>query len=163
MKNVTRHVDRHGKVRLRFRMVGRRDRYLKALPGTPEFQAEIQAAIADVIPAEVQEAKAAQEWSRDLVSARHQAGPVVYFVGASQGPVKIGHTSSLHSRLIKLQVGHPHQLRVLAILPGDAELEAQMHERFSAARIRGEWFKRTSELRSFMREVGNHSKGYPKT
>jgi integrase len=46
-KNVTVSPDRHGKLRARFRKAGRKPVYMKNLPDTPGFEAELSALIAD--------------------------------------------------------------------------------------------------------------------
>jgi hypothetical protein len=65
----------------------------------------------------------------------------VYFVqSGAAGPIKIGWAASVRKRLALLQIGNPETLRLLAVAPGDAELEALLHLRFGDHRIRGEWF-----------------------
>ena len=74
-------------------------------------------------------------------------GAVVYFIGADQGPVKIGTTSgSVKNRLSGIQTGHPHRLRVLAVADGGYELESAFHLIFAPNRLHGEWFDRTPQL-----------------
>ena len=84
------------------------------------------------------------------------AGPAdaygyVYFIqGADGGPVKIGKSYAPESRLRGLQTGSPDALRLVAVIPGYDEVEAKIHRRFAPARIRGEWFEPTNELRAFI-------------
>ena len=40
-----------------------------------------------------------------------------------------------------LQTGNPHEMRVLAILPGPRALETHLHGQFKEQRENGEWFR----------------------
>lgn len=67
---------------------------------------------------------------------------VVYFAQEGQsGPVKIGWTADVVTRLTNLQVGNSVALRILHTVPGGATLEAHIHEALSAFRLSGEWFR----------------------
>jgi hypothetical protein len=73
---------------------------------------------------------------------------VIYFVqcGAA-GPIKIGYVrKDMRQRLSAMQNGNHEKLRVLACTDGDVPYERALHKRFSASRIRGEWFTPTDEL-----------------
>lgn len=67
----------------------------------------------------------------------------VYFIqsGAS-GPIKIGLSKAPTQRVSKLQTGNPRELILRHVIPGDRSVEDELHDRFKAARIRGEWFGR---------------------
>jgi hypothetical protein len=80
----------------------------------------------------------------------------VYFIQAVQGgPIKIGVAEDVDARLSALQTGSPLPLRVLAILPSSGRYgEAQLHQRFAATRLHGEWFEATPELLAFIAEPG---------
>jgi hypothetical protein len=69
--------------------------------------------------------------------------PHTYLVGAEGSPlVKIGYTSGAPlKRLASLQTGQPMTLSLLWSLPVD--IENELHERFAAYRVRGEWFDLT--------------------
>lgn len=72
---------------------------------------------------------------------------VVYFVQAGEGgPVKIGTTKDIKTRLIDIQIGCWVEIRLLAELPGNATSEAAFHRRFEEHWIRGEWFRPHEEL-----------------
>lgn len=49
-----------------------------------------------------------------------------------------------------MQTGNSSDLILLGATEGDAELERRLHERFSSARIRGEWFTATAEVLAFI-------------
>jgi len=70
----------------------------------------------------------------------------IYFIGADDGPIKIGISASPKSRLTALQTASPFRLRLLAIRVGDVLTERDYHRRFAAHRLHGEWFERAPEL-----------------
>ena len=70
----------------------------------------------------------------------------LYFVGADEGPIKIGMTSNPKKRIKGLQTGHPHKLRYLALVPNASLQEAVYHERFAKHRLEGEWFTRHPDI-----------------
>lgn len=70
----------------------------------------------------------------------------VYFASNGRGSVKIGKTDRcLLSRLRNLQISNPDELRVVSFIqtPNAAQIEAMVHDKHSAKRIRGEWFAMT--------------------
>jgi len=74
---------------------------------------------------------------------------VIYFIqGGDQ--VKIGYTENAEQRLKALQCGSPVPLELIATMPGDVGTEAEMHARFSGARVHGEWFQWAGELAAFL-------------
>jgi hypothetical protein len=67
----------------------------------------------------------------------------IYFVqGEDYGPVKIGFTSHVdpETRLSALQCGSPVKLILRAAVQGTVAEEAELHRRFAAQRLHGEWF-----------------------
>lgn len=77
----------------------------------------------------------------------------VYFIQAGDdGPIKIGVAHDPEWRLQDLQIGSHQKLRLIGTVEGDKQLERAFHERLAHLRIRGEWFKPTSEIREVMIE-----------
>lgn len=75
----------------------------------------------------------------------------VYFIQAgSDGPIKIGCARDVIKRRGQLQISHPSALRILLTIPGNQALEAELHVKFAAAHVRGEWFSPTAELLAFI-------------
>jgi len=69
----------------------------------------------------------------------------VYFIRCKEtGRVKIGWTTKPSMRLKALQTCSPTDLELVKIQPGTKQDEWQLHIRFAAHHIRGEWF--TSEV-----------------
>ncbi len=85
----------------------------------------------------------------------HQRYPgFVYFIqGETGGPIKIGYSDDVAKRLKGLQTGHPDNLKVLFTYPGSQEDEKEMHLKFEAIRLRGEWFRPTDEIFSAIEEL----------
>lgn len=67
--------------------------------------------------------------------------PCVYVLHAGDR-YKIGMTSNLRKRIGQLQTGTPHPIEIVTIIPAarPAELEAELHARYAAKRVHGEWF-----------------------
>jgi hypothetical protein len=75
---------------------------------------------------------------------RMQEVPRTYLIGAEHTHlVKIGHTTlDPQRRLAALQTGQPMTLSLLWSTTG--KYERELHRRFAAYRVRGEWFDLTS-------------------
>lgn len=66
----------------------------------------------------------------------------IYFIGTGDlEVVKIGRTLNLESRLSSLQVGCPTKLEVVIAFSAHKKVEDQLHKRFKAQNIHGEWFR----------------------
>lgn len=74
------------------------------------------------------------------------APSMIYFIGGDVGGIKIGRTIRPHMRLVRLQIGSPIEIRILAVEPGGVAEEKAYHRRFASSRMHGEWFARTPEL-----------------
>jgi hypothetical protein len=78
---------------------------------------------------------------------------VVYIVGPPGcRKVKIGYASDFATRLTSLQIASPEKLIVRALIPGTIDLERDLHKRFAADRIRGEWFRHSKEIAALIAE-----------
>lgn len=75
---------------------------------------------------------------------------MIYFIQSGErGPVKIGMASDIAVRIRGLQTGHYETLRMVGSVDGGRDVEASLHNHFRAVRVRGEWFRGTSELLAF--------------
>lgn len=66
----------------------------------------------------------------------------IYFIACTETfRVKIGYTAGDPIQRMKaLQTGSPTPLTFMAVQPGTQAEEREMHERFAAHRLHGEWF-----------------------
>jgi hypothetical protein len=73
---------------------------------------------------------------------------MIYFIrDEATQVIKIGYTAGDgESRLRDLQTGCPGELVVLLEIEGSKQDETAWHQRFAAARERGEWFRPVAEL-----------------
>lgn len=74
-------------------------------------------------------------------------GSSVYFAGCDDR-VKIGWSRKVATRIAQLQTGSASPIRLLGTTPGGRGLERRLHEQFASARLHGEWFELTPELRA---------------
>lgn len=64
----------------------------------------------------------------------------VYFVHRPDGLVKIGYSSDVQRRMVELRRRFQCELTLLAVIPGDRDLERDLHDEHRDARRVGEWF-----------------------
>jgi hypothetical protein len=77
---------------------------------------------------------------------------MIYFLQSPEGgPVKIGTSLRLSSRLKTLGKEQGQALQVLGITKGEQRREKELHGRFAHLRIQGEWFQPGPELLRFIR------------
>lgn len=76
----------------------------------------------------------------------HSAG-TVYVIQGNHGYCKIGKTENLPARLRSLSTASPFELQVLMTFKSHdmGWLEAVLHKRYAAKRLRGEWFELSEE------------------
>lgn len=79
----------------------------------------------------------------------------VYFItmeipGDQPGPVKIGYSLSPEHRLEGLQLASPYPLRLLGAFRAPVTMEGQLHVRFAADLLRGEWYQPSAALLAFI-------------
>jgi hypothetical protein len=92
-------------------------------------------------------AKALRDIDCNLSRPAHRLRRSIYFIQLGREPiVKIGISTDALARLGELQVASPADLRVLALLPGNARVESGLHLAFAKFAIRGEWFRLTAPV-----------------
>lgn len=88
-------------------------------------------------------------------SPAERKGSVVYFFRS--GPfIKIGTTMNLKHRLQNVQTSHPTPIVLAGSTKGDKRLERELHRRFAALRVNGEWFREVDDLAVY---VANLARG----
>jgi hypothetical protein len=78
---------------------------------------------------------------------------MIYFIQHEDdpdGPVKIGYSGDPEQRLSTLQIASHKKLVILGVIPGDISVEHRLHETFDAARLDGEWFDLTDDIRALI-------------
>lgn len=86
-----------------------------------------------------------REWRAELDALTVPCG-YCYFVGATEGPIKIGYSADPCRRLRQLRRDTPEDIRILAKVHGGREREQYYHCLFEDLHRGGEWFERTPEL-----------------
>jgi len=76
-------------------------------------------------------------------------GNIVYFM-YSGGRIKIGYSGTVAGRLKRLRTAGPFAPAVLLVMRGNKGVESDLHVRFHADRLHGEWFALSAELRRFL-------------
>lgn len=136
-----REINRHGQTVWYVRKGrGQRTR-LRARFGTPEFMAEYSAAMfgADM-PVVSQSPRQTK---------KPEGRSFVYFVRCGD-TVKIGTTRDVQKRIAALQTSSATKLVLIKKIEGGRDVEAEMHARFTAHRLNGEWFKIAGDLAVFV-------------
>lgn len=86
----------------------------------------------------------------ELGDSRPHPRAYVYFIAnRAQSAVKIGYSASPQARLSNLQTSTHNKLELLAAFEGDMQTERQLHQRFAAYRLTGEWFQLAPEIEQF--------------
>lgn len=79
---------------------------------------------------------------------------MIYFARAGDdGPIKIGKSKNPIGRLAGLRTASAASVQLMAVMAGDEDEEEHIHKRFAADRLRGEWFRPSVELLSFISEL----------
>jgi len=86
----------------------------------------------------------------DMTPGRTGAA-IVYFLQGSNGFIKIGRAINVNKRIQSLSSGSPVELKLLAITKVHKEFE--IHRMFKESRSRGEWFKPSPELITFIEKL----------
>jgi len=86
---------------------------------------------------------------------------VIYLVrNGESGLIKIGHTvKGVRSRVSGMQSGNPETLHLLATMPGDRQMEQDLHDLFRGRCVVREWFMPCPELLWFADELSRDADG----
>jgi len=94
-------------------------------------------------------------------SDRKGAGdPYVYFVQIDTGPIKIGFSTHLVTRLESINTANPGEWRLLWLEPGGSGSEMGWHRKFAAHRIAREWFRPADEIMRELAALRKKSEGW---
>lgn len=82
-------------------------------------------------------------------------GECLYFIqSGTGGPVKIGYTKQLATRLKAIHTMNGGSVRFLGALSGSRKDEKRFHEKYAADRLHGEWFRLSREILLFLCGAG---------
>ena len=83
-----------------------------------------------------------------------EASSLIYVIGCKELPfVKIGYSGSVSLLISRVNTGQtycPFALEIIVAFSGTLKDEKRLHRRFSAFRVRGEWFTRSEEIEEFI-------------
>lgn len=100
------------------------------------------------------EADREESGSRAVEERADQKDGCVYFIETWDGAfVKIGFSTNVPRRYEQIGVLLP-RLRLIGHIPASRATEGWLHYKFRGLRDRGEWFRRTEELRAFIAMLG---------
>ena len=85
---------------------------------------------------------------------------VVYFAGTDMGPIKIGFTANLETRIANLRTASCEPIAVLASMPGNRRTEAYLHSLVKPHQTYGEWFARNAAVLELLRKAQEHGDGF---
>ena len=121
----------------------------------------------------MQEPKDTQTYAKDSATSspintgltQRRSAPVlragkVYFIKCRHA-IKIGFSLAPAIRIVELQNGSPHDLKLLGWVAGTTDTERSLHEQFSEYKIRGEWFRAHPSLLSFIEKSAVKYDGRP--
>jgi hypothetical protein len=75
----------------------------------------------------------------------------VYFIESGFGGlIKIGYAQDPESRMVRLQTGNPEELHLLAVIQAPSWTERELHDKFKAENITGEWFAPSVRLWNYL-------------
>lgn len=81
---------------------------------------------------------------------------MIYFIHlAKHRQIKIGYTlstDSLKQRMELLGMANPEPLELLGVLDGAIRQEKSLHHQFRHLRVKGEWFRATEELTTYIKD-----------
>jgi len=79
---------------------------------------------------------------------------MIYFIQQGiAGPIKIGKTEFVPTRMNDLQCANPETLRLVGLQDSDDYIERMLHDKFSKDRIRGEWFNPSPVIVNYINEL----------
>lgn len=147
-KYVHMYRDRHGVFRAYFRRSGQKSIPLPGKLGGRVFMAAYRKALNG-------EASPPKNSTRSKF-AHLEGGPHVYFIRTGDH-IKIGYSRDASSRLADLQIACPTSLECLHVVEGTKKTEKRFHLRFRKERVRGEWFKVSPRILTFIEQDRNRT------
>jgi len=97
-----------------------------------------------------------REWhespeSRRRARVKRKTLPGKVYFAACDGLIKIGFTTDLHDRMLKIQSSSTRQVSLVGSMPGTPEMERCLHWIFRAFHVRAEWFDLDEAATAFLK------------
>lgn len=73
----------------------------------------------------------------------------VYFIKCNEY-VKIGYSSNPYARINSIKTSNPHEVEVLLVIPGNVELEKELHYILRDSNYKNEWFLFDDKIRGIV-------------
>lgn len=75
----------------------------------------------------------------------------VYFMRSTDtGRIKIGYSKDVLRRRNEIQAAHGGAIQILLTISGGPTMEGELHQRFAAHKVFGEWFEPAAEILAFV-------------
>jgi hypothetical protein len=94
-----------------------------------------------------------EQLARERKHKERYPGFIYFMQGESGGPIKIVFTKKIKERFSTLQSGYPDTLIILATTPGNTNAEQLAHEKLQNFKIRGEWFKPSTQVTELIQAI----------
>ncbi len=102
----------------------------------------------------ITEGECKKEWLKPKTAQKRQnTEGYIYFVQSGDGPIKIGWSANVESRMKELKTGNPVKLQLLGSFSGSQEVEYFCHKIFKEIAVDREWFSPDPILIDFIRRV----------
>lgn len=86
-----------------------------------------------------------------IIQYSFSAGHVYFLESVGLGRVKIGMSAEKpSSRISTIRSSCPTDLKCVAVVPGGRALERELHKKYAHLRLRGEWFRITTDMRDLL-------------
>ena len=86
-------------------------------------------------------AKREQRAILNIVKQVQKNGQLLVYIARAGRNVKIGYSKNVNQRLQQLSTASPSPIQLIAVVPGDRQLEQELHQEFRKQRKIGEWFR----------------------
>lgn len=156
-KYVHRFVDRHGKDRCYFRMIGMPMLPLPTDVNSEQFRAAYEWALGSRLDAKKPRKRGdrsipPKDRAAIMTLIQSFAGENrVYFITHGK-TMKIGTARNVANRFRALRAACPYELTLRGSVPGSHEVEREIHRMFKPERRKGEWFVMSDRLNAFVAE-----------
>lgn len=98
-----------------------------------------------------------ERYGGTIIKPREESSFIYFIQSGKDGPIKIGTTNNVESRLGDIRVLNPQKIKLLKSIKGTQKYEKEIHRKFKNDRIKGEWFRLSSDLIEFINSLPENS------